>query len=148
MVHSPIKGASLHLVQANKPNALLQFLAMNESGFNNMTVYLFWIIMHSWFGSEYPSLSFPEAFIQEVREALCDQYRAIYFNYLIRLRHIVMDRIIDILPFFLAEIITTLIQTKLRNHELPISNNKTFILLISEVYKELYGLEISELSLK
>ena len=59
-----------------------------------------------------------------------------------------MDSIIDILPFLLAEVMRMLIQSKLRNHEIPLQLNKTFLLLIAEVYRELYGFETSELSLE
>ena len=58
-----------------------------------------------------------------------------------------MDNIIDILPFFLAEIIRNLIQTKLRNHDLPLQLNKTFILLIGSIFRELYGFDTSEIRL-
>lgn len=58
-----------------------------------------------------------------------------------------MDTIIDILPFFIAEIIRTLIDMKIYNHELPLQMDKTFILLVQSVYREIYGFETSELSL-
>ena len=58
-----------------------------------------------------------------------------------------MDSIIDILPFLLAEIIRNLIQQKLRNHDLPLNLNKTFLLLISSIFRELYGFETSEVSI-
>ena len=109
-------------------------------------MYLFWIIISDWF-TDNDLISFPQEFIAEVRNALTEQYRAIYFGYLLRMRKQVMDSIIDILPFFLAEILRTVIQSKLRNHELPLQLDKTFILLISAVYRELYGFETSEISL-
>ena len=74
--------------QADDPdrnNELLKFLQYNEYGFNNLVVYLFWIILSNWF-SDYDHLNLPPAFLMKVREALHDQYRAIYFRYLIRLR--------------------------------------------------------------
>jgi len=115
-----------------KSNELLKFLAYNESAFNNVVVYLFWIVVSSWF-SDFENLRFPTKFIKQVREALCEQYRLMYFNYLLRLRQTVMDSIIDILPFLLAEIIKSLIKQKLRN-EIPFQHNKTFLLLIGEVF--------------
>lgn len=66
-------------------NELLRFLHFNESGFNNLVVYLFWIVIAGWF-TDYNHLSFPDEFIRKVRSALCEQYRVIYFNYLIRLK--------------------------------------------------------------
>ena len=121
---------------------MIKFLKYNESGFNNLVVYLFWIVISDWF-NDYDHISFPQEFIAEVRHALTEQYRAIYFNYLLRLRQQVMDSIIDILPFYLAEILRTLIQIKLRNHDLPLQLNKTFLLLISAVFSELYGFQTS-----
>ena len=50
-----------------------------------------------------------------------------------------MDNVIDIIPFFLAEIIRYLIQMKLINHEIPLQQNRTFILLISSIMREFYG---------
>ena len=124
----------------------MKFLKYNESGFHNLTVYLFWIVVSDWF-TDNDLISFPQEFIMEVRNALTEQYRAIYFHYLLRMRKQVMDSIIDILPFFLAEILRTMIQSKLRNHELPLQLDKTFLLLISAVYRELYGFQTSEISL-
>ena len=79
-----------------------------------------------------------------MRDALCEQYRKIHFNYLIRLNRKVMDNVIDIIPFFLAEIIRYLIQMKLINHEIPLQQNRTFILLISSIMREFYGFQVSE----
>ena len=104
--------------------------------------------MQGWFTDDHESVNFPPKFLNEIREALTEQYRVIYFNYLIRLHQEVMDSIMDILPFLLAEIVRTLIQTKLRNQELPLYHNKAFVWLISAIFRELYGYETSELSLK
>ena len=138
------KGGSFS-IEDRKSNELLKFLKFNESGFNNLVVYLFWLILSDWFNEDH--ICFTQDFIRQVREALREQYRKIYFKYLLRLRHQVMDNIIDILPFFLAEIIRNLIQTKLRNHDLPLQLNKTFILLIGSIFRELYGFDTSEIRL-
>lgn len=131
---------------AQKGNELLKFLKFNESGFNNLVVYLFWIIVSEWF-NDFESISFTPEFITKVREALYEQYRKIYFNYLLRMRQQVMDSIIDIIPYLLAEIIRNFIQLKLRNHDLPLNLNKTFLMLISSIFRELYGFETSEISI-
>ena len=60
-------------------------MRQNKSGFNNIVVYLFWIMVSDLFHS-LDALSFSIEFIDSVRKALNDQYRAIYFNYLVRLK--------------------------------------------------------------
>ena len=87
-----------------KDNEFEIFLQYNESGVNNIVVYLFWLTVSVVF-NDFDHISFPKEFIDEVRIALNDQYRIIYFNYLLRLKQSLMDAIIDILPFFLAEVI-------------------------------------------
>lgn len=52
-----------------KQNELLRFLKYNESGFNNLVVYLFWIIVSEWF-NDYDSIRFTPEFIRKVRDAL------------------------------------------------------------------------------
>jgi len=58
-----------------------------------------------------------------------------------------MDAIIEILPFFLAEVIKQSIQAKFRNHNLPLLKEKTVVLLSGMIFRELYGYETSELCL-
>ena len=67
-----------------------------------MVVYLFWIVVSVLF-TDYGSISFPVEFINEVRSALIEQYRAIYFNYLVRLKQRITDLIIEVLPHLFAE---------------------------------------------
>ena len=68
-----------------KENELQNFVKNNESGFNNLLVYLFWIVV-SFLFNDFDHISFPMEFIEEVRQVMIVQYRAIYFNYLIRLK--------------------------------------------------------------
>ena len=65
-----------------------------------------------------------------LRESLCVQYRLIYFKYLIRLRNSVRENIIDILPFFLSEMIRILLVLKLRDIDVPMQRNRTFLIII------------------
>lgn len=57
-------------------------------------------------------ISFPKEFIEEVRQAMREQYRAIYFKFLLRLKHSLMDGLIEILPFFLAQCVRTALLAK------------------------------------
>lgn len=68
-----------------KENEFNIFLQCNESGVNNLIVYLFWITVSVVF-KDSDHISFPKEFIDEVRVAFNDQYRFIYFHYLLRLK--------------------------------------------------------------
>ena len=76
------------------------------------------------------------------------QYCDIYFNYLVRMKRQFMESIIEVLPFLLGQTIKEAIQAKFINHELPLNNDKILILFSAMVFRELYGYETSELSLK
>lgn len=52
--------------QDSKKNELEKFVKYNESGFNNMIVYLFWIVV-SYLFKDFDHISFPEEFINEIR---------------------------------------------------------------------------------
>lgn len=45
-----------------------------------------------------------------------ERYKAIYFNYLLRLKQHVADKLIELLPFLLADLIKRAFQEKLRDH--------------------------------
>ena len=66
-------------------NELVNFYRNNKSAVNNMVVYLFWILVSILF-NDVDSISFPKEFIQEIRQELQEQYRLVYFNYLLRLK--------------------------------------------------------------
>lgn len=94
----------------------------------NIVVYLFWILASILF-ADLDSCSFPNEFVDEIRQALKEQYKLVYFNYLIRLKRIYMDIIIEMLPFYLAETCRHAFIVKLKNHEVPFKDEKTFTLL-------------------
>ena len=75
--------------------------------------------------------------------ALNTQYRLIYFNYLLRLKQYVSDSILEILPFLMAETVKQAIQDKLKNHNLPLNQAKTQVLLTGMIFRELFGYETS-----
>ena len=116
-------------LEKHREGELRLFLKHNESGFQNLVVYLFWIIVSEWF-NEQESQQFPDHFVGMLRESLCEQYRLIYFKYLIRLRNSVRENIIDILPFFLSEMIRILLVLKLSDIDVPMQRNRTFLIII------------------
>ena len=64
-------GQDSSINEIYKHNELFKFLKYNESGFNNMVVYLFWIVISDWFNDN-DNISFPHEFITEVRHALTE----------------------------------------------------------------------------
>jgi len=50
------KGGSFS-TEDRKSNELFKFLKYNESGFNNLVVYLFWIIISDWFNDDHISFT-------------------------------------------------------------------------------------------
>ena len=52
--------------QDSKKNELEKFVKYNESGLNNVIVYLFWIVVSSLF-NDFDHISYPEEFINEIR---------------------------------------------------------------------------------
>ena len=66
-------------------NEFHHFLSYNRSGVNNLVIYLFWITV-SILLNDINDVSFPKEFIDEVRVAMKDQFRAIYFNFILRLK--------------------------------------------------------------
>ena len=71
--------------EENEGGELHNFVRYNESGLNNLLVYLFWIVV-SFLFNDFDHISFTLEFIEEVRQVMIVQYRAIYFNYLLRLK--------------------------------------------------------------
>lgn len=59
-----------------------------------------------------------------------------------------MDAIVEILPFFFAETIRHALSVKLKNHDLPLKEDKTYTLLCSVVFRELFGYEASEMYIR
>ena len=133
--------------QKAKTNELQKFVKNNQSGMNNILVYVFWIVVSTLF-NDYEHISFPNEFMGEIRLALQAQYREMYFNYLLRMKQHISDGIQEILPFLISEIIMQAIIVKLKNHGLPLKKSKTQILIIGIIFRELYGYETSQLSLE
>ena len=107
---------------------LKNFYKQNEAGMSNIVIYLFWIV-HSVIFQDFDHMSFPTEFVDEIKQTLRLQYKQIYFNYLLRLKRHSMDAITEILPFWLTDTIKSAISIKLKNHDLPLNNDKTFVIL-------------------
>ena len=103
-----------------------------------MTVYLFWIVASILFEKEPDEklevVSFPIEFIDEIREALIEQYKLMYFKYLVRLKQSYMDAIIEVVPFFFTETVLHALKVKLKGHELPLGHSKTIFLICSVIF--------------
>ena len=100
---------------------MLRFYNNNKSGVANIVVYLFWILASILFANKKKEevCSFPSEFIDEVRKALLEQYKLLYFKYILRLKQTYMDIIIEVLPFFLAETCRHTFVVKLQKHDVP-----------------------------
>lgn len=70
MRHLDFSQNKLSKIKTEK-NEFKLFIKNNESGVTNIIVYLFWIVMSVLF-NEVDALSFSQAFIEEVRQALTD----------------------------------------------------------------------------
>lgn len=70
MKHLDFTQNQLSKIKTEK-NEFKLFINNNESGVTNIVVYLFWIVMSVLF-NEVDALSFSQAFIEEVRQALTD----------------------------------------------------------------------------
>ena len=70
MKHLDFTQNQLSKIKTEK-NEFKLFIKNNESGVTNIVVYLFWIVMSVLF-NEVDALSFSQAFIEEVRQALTD----------------------------------------------------------------------------
>ena len=81
--------------------------------------------------------------MNDLRNALGQQYKLIYFHYMIRMKRAAMDAVQEIFPFVLVVIVRELIEAKIRNLPLNLSEKNTHHLLISMVYEELHGISTS-----
>ena len=127
-----------------RDNELIRFVKFNESGIANLVVYLFWIVVQVFFQDHKEQINLTKEFIDEIKLEANAQYKKIYCGYLIRINRDIMDAILEILPFFLTRTVKYCLAVKLRGHGLPLEKDKTFCLIFSVIFYELFGHKMTD----
>jgi hypothetical protein len=75
-----------------------------------MCVYIFWIVTNQLL-NDYIRIS--EQFAEKIKVAFLHELKLLYFRYMIKQPHYVMDKLFDCLPFFFAQFIKTALKNKI-----------------------------------